>query len=130
MMHEVTAACAPWHCYIHQEDEPGNGKICLECCHLFRTRAHIWWGYVRRYYPIVWSDHPTRPPWRRDPPFNESAAPTFFVGQSVGVDWGKLDDMLTMLPRRTWRGWVWDLVRIPFKLPSRIYACPECSHDF
>lgn len=43
--HEVTAECLPHHCFIHQKDEPTEGKpfyrLCGECYHCFYTEEEL-----------------------------------------------------------------------------------------
>jgi len=41
-IHEITAACAPVHCWSHDVDEDGpHYRACLECGHLYRTEAEL-----------------------------------------------------------------------------------------
>lgn len=99
--HEPTDACWRDHCYIHDVDEPGDGAY-LACGECFHVYPTK--RDLRRAYR---RGHPSlRDDWRR-------------------ASWLRDDDFtpsrLTMI-----RWWL----RLRLLRASRIYFCPECSHDF
>lgn len=117
LVHEPTDRCSNLHCHSHNVDEPGRGYIiCTECGHLYPTRWHLWWRRVREMAPTLWGDRPSR--WRHLRAHHLPAIELASLG------------LLGPIKPPTWPDWFWNLLRLPFRRPSRISFCQECSHDF
>jgi hypothetical protein len=44
--HEPTTACADYHCFWHNIDEPTEGyRLCYECMHMYPTEAELIGAY-------------------------------------------------------------------------------------
>jgi hypothetical protein len=110
--HEISESCKADHCEWHHVDEPGPAYIvCGECFHSYSSARALRSAYRRQAFRIHW-----KALWGGD---------RFKITDRAFAELAGIK-----LPRFMWLRTVRSLLRLPFVRASKIYFCPECSHDF